>query len=188
MKRLFIEIGCTSVVLLLVFVLIFLPAQKKYRQRAQTVRDNYQQLQDNLPVVMRSGQVDAEVAALSQSLGNTTKRMTTAVDKGAVATELRRKADELGLAVIAEEPWKTHPKTSTDEQTPWAGVFTTLEKKMTIEGTYESIGRFMEALTEMDDLTRTTSILVKKDETTRKGELHVEMILNLYDLHQLTLK
>ncbi len=189
MKRLFIEIGSTSVVLLLVFALVFLPAQKKYRQRARTVHDIYEELKENLPVVMRSSQVEYEVAELSKELGGITKKLTTPVDKGNLATALRRKAKELELVVITEEPWNPHNKASKGEETPWAGVFTTLEKKMTLEGGYSSIGRFMESLAAFDGLTRTTSITIKrKAEADRSDDLHVQLTMNLYDLHQLTLK
>lgn len=189
MKRLFIEIGSVSVVLLLVFAFLFLPAQKKYRQRACMVRDVYQEMQENLPIVMRSGKVEAEVIALSKELGTITKKMTTPVDKGAVATALRRKAEELDLAVIAEEPWNSFRKLPKGEESPWAGVSTRLEKKMTLEGEFASIGRFMEALEAFEVLTRTTSILIrKKDEKDPSDALRVELTMNLYDLHELTLK
>ena len=189
MKRLFIEMGSISLVLLLIFAFLFLPAQKKYRHRARMVHDVYQELQGNLPVVMRSGQVEAEVAELSKELGNINKKMTTPVDKGAVATELRRKAEELNLAVIAGEPWEPSRKVATKEESPWAGVFTRLEKKMTLEGDYASIGRFMEAIETFDDLTRTTSIVIKRKEEKDRGDaLRVELTINLYDLHELTLK
>jgi|GEM_PF-5791072 len=189
MRRLFIEIGSVSVVLLLVFAFLFVPAQKKYRQRARMVHDVYQELQESMPVVMRSGQIDAEVAELSKELGSINKKMTTPVDKGAVATELRLKTEELGLAVIADEPWKPSRKVATGEESPWAGAFTRLEKKMTLEGDYAAIGRLMETLEAFEDLTRTTSIVINKKEAKDRSDLlRVVLTMNLYDLHELTLK
>lgn len=187
MKRLILEIGIACGILVILYIALFLPFQNAYRDRAGMVHEKNKDLEKNLPVVMRSSQVEKEFRSLSSELDRLKSRMSKDVDRAEVATLLRNSADRLDLVVKNEGAWSTFTEKSKDDNLLWAGLFRRYRKSMTLEGEFFSIGRFLETVEEIDDFARNTQIVMKKTGD-GSSDLEVELTVDLYDLHELSLK
>ena len=187
MKRLLTEIGLICVVLLAVYLALFLPSLKKYRERATKILAADRDIEANAPVIMRSKDVEREMSRVSGEIREREKRMKAPPSPSEISMLLRNLAEEMGIKILMDAGWvRTEEKAK--EQSPWKGRYIEFEKTMTLEGGYVTIGRFLEAVEKMDGFARATKVLFQKKEKDGESDLVVDLTIDMYDMREVAVK
>lgn len=188
MKRFLMEIGFSCGALLLVYFAIFCPSLERYKARVQSVQESNQRLFENLPAVLQAGRLEEELKKISGDLDSKKNLLVRSLERGAIATLLRETAQGMNLRVLAEMPWVTHTRRNAgEEMSLWRGKYREMKKKMTLEGDYFAIGRFLEEVQKTVALSRSTKLSLLKEDG-RDKELRVDVTLTFYDLHELIIE
>jgi len=192
MKRLLTEIGMICIVLLAVYLAVFLPSLKKYRERATEILAANKEIETNVPVIIRSKQVKKELTLVSRDIRERERRMKTPPSSSGIAMLLRNLAEKMNLKILMDVGWTPIEKESKDkesqgEEPPWKGRYIKLEKTMTLQGGFVDIGRFLEAIEKMDGFARATKVLFQK-KGDDESDLVVDLTIDMYDMREVALK